>query len=262
MISRGEVGGLTLAVLGHVVLFGLLSLSYLASNPPPIPNDPIEVTISDQVGLHSQAPVVSHEPPAALKAPEEGPPVPDTPPPQPAPDPQPATKPAPPKPAPAPDARTAASASKPAASAAPAKPQPRTRRPTGALDGLDIGASDKPSPSKSTAPPAARAGPEVQSALVAELARKLRPFWHSPTGADVDKLKTVVRVELDRGGNIVAIGDCQQKGTVTPSNRPQLDLHCENAKRAIRLAAPFNTFPAQYYDTWKTIFPSFDRNLK
>jgi outer membrane biosynthesis protein TonB len=223
-------------------------------------NTPIEVSITDEVGLESQAPVASHEEAAALKAPEEGPPVPDTPPPADTP-PEPTAKPQPiEKPAPAPDAAKMPPA-KPT-TAAVARPQPRNeRRPTGALDGLDIGVTDKPSDSRAATPPAAAVGAEARSALIAEISRQLRPHWKSPSGADVDKLRTVVEVHLDQSGAIVGdLGPCKQIGTVTPSNRPQVDLHCENARRAIRLASPFK-LPPNLYGAWKTIAPVFDKRL-
>ncbi|MEI9927265.1 MAG: hypothetical protein WDN44_05585 [Sphingomonas sp.] len=84
-----------MAVLGHLALFGLLSAGFLAVNTPTKSDEtPIEVSITDAVGLESQAPMPSHEEAAALKAPEEGPPVPETPPPTAEPDPQPISKPA------------------------------------------------------------------------------------------------------------------------------------------------------------------------
>jgi hypothetical protein len=46
----------------------------------------------------------------------------------------------------------------------------------------------------------------------------------------------------------------------TPSNRRQVKLHQEQAVRAVRLAAPFN-LPADFYDAWKVIRPTFDRRL-
>lgn len=202
MISRGEATGLVLAIAGHAGLFALLSMGFLAvSNPVKSDETPIEVSISDMVGLKSEAPVVTHEEAAALKAPEEGPPVPDTPPPSPA-DEQPVAKPQPqPKPAPAPDAAKAPLA-KPA-SAAAALTRPRNdRRPTGSLDGLDLGATDKPSNSRSTTPPAATAGPAVQAALSAEIIRQIRPHWSPPSGADSEKLRTTVHVRLAQDGSI------------------------------------------------------------
>lgn len=263
-MDRGEYFGLTMAIAGHVALFGLLSVGFLATpNPMKLEATPIEVAIVDDVGLTSTSPNPTMEEPAARLSPVEAPIEPDSAPPEPAAQPEPAAKPqpAPPKPAPAPNAKPQPP-SRPSA-APPSKPATnRNTAPTGRLDGIVNGLTDRASPSRSTTPPAAAAGPEVKASLIAELSRKLRPHWRSPTGADIDKLRTVVRVQLDENGGIVSIGDCQQKGTVTASNRPQVALHCENAKRAIRLAAPFSTFPKEYYNVWKVIFPAFDRNLK
>lgn len=266
-MDRGEGAGLTIAVLGHVVLFGLLSVGFLATpNPVRLVPAPIDVGLIEETALESTSPTPTSEAPAAKLSPVEAPVEPDSAPPEPAPNPQPVAKPqpTPPKPAPAPEAVKPAPKTPPKAAPAqaPSRPSNRPTAPTGRLDGLLNGISDKPTKSVSVTPPAAVAGPEAKSALKAELARKLRPHWRSPTGADVDKLRTEVRVALDEKGNILSIGECKQKGEVTPSNQPQVDLHCENAKRAIRLAAPFNTFPPEYYSVWKVIFPVFDRNLK
>lgn len=279
-MERGEGFGLTMAIAGHVALFGLLSAGFLATpDPVKLEPTPIEVAIVEDVGLTSTSPTPTMEEPAARLSPVEAPIEPDSAPPEPVEQPQPEAKPQPtppkpapapapnPKPAPKPPAKpSAAPPSKPATKPSAAPPsKPATNRntaPTGRLDGIVNGLSDRATPSRSTTPPAATAGPEVKASLIAELSRKLRPHWRSPTGADIDKLRTVVRVQLDQDGKIVAIGECQQKGTVTESNRPQVALHCENAKRAIRLAAPFSSFPKEYYNVWKVIFPAFDRNLK
>lgn len=266
-MDRGEGFGLTVAIAGHAALFALLSASFLAeADTVKLEQTPIEVAIVDDVGLTSTSPTPTMEEPAAKLSPVEAPIEPDSAPPEPVEKAEPAAKPqpTPPKPAPAPNAKPQPKPpAKPTSAAPPSKPTTnRTTAPTGRLDGIVNGLTDKPSTSKSTTPPAAAAGPEVKASLIAELSRKLRPHWRSPTGADIDKLRTVVRVQLDEDGKIVSMGECQQKGTVTDSNRPQVALHCENAKRAIRLAAPFSSFPKEYYNVWKVIFPAFDRNLK
>lgn len=264
MIERGEGMGLTMAVAAHVALFGLLSVGFLATpNPAKLEATPIEVALVDDVGLVSTAPVPTTEEPAAKLSPVEAPVEPDAAPPMPdKAEPVSRPQPTPPRPAPAPAAKPQPAAPRPTSAAPPSRPSTRTAQPSGRLDGIVNGLSDKATTSKSTTPPARTAGPEVKASLIAELSRKLRPHWRSPTGADIDKLRTVIRVQLDEGGKIVSMGECQQKGTVTDSNRPQVALHCENAKRAIRLAAPFSSFPTEYYNVWKVIFPAFDRNLK
>lgn len=281
-MDRREGVGLTVALVGHVALLGLLSASFLAAPKPLKPESvPIEVALVDEVGLESTAPDPSTEAPAAKLSPVEAPIEPESAPPEPVQQPEPVAKPQPapakpaPAPVPAPDPKPVKmpvkpappAPAKPAAKPAPASPpaaKPATKRPTaptGRLDGILAGLTDKPSTSKSTTPPAAKAGPEVKASLIAELSRKLRPFWRAPTGADADKLRTVIKVRLDKSGAIVGeVGECQQTG-ITESNRVQADLHCENAKKAVRLAAPFTTFPPEYYDTWKVIYPAFDWRL-
>lgn len=120
-MDRAERIGLGAAIVGHVVLFGLLSVGFLATpNPTELKPVPIDVSLVADVGLEAQAPA-SIEPPATSIAPEAGPPE-DAAPPEPEaapePEPQPEPEPAPPQPAPEP---------RPAPKPAPkAPPRPRT----------------------------------------------------------------------------------------------------------------------------------------
>lgn len=261
LIDRSEVSGVAVAVIAHVGLFGLLSVGFLATpNPLKLKSTPIEVTLTDTVGLDAEAPVLSKEAPKTQIALEEGPVEPNPTPPEPEHKAQPSKQSAVAAALPDPNAKATKNQKSPgqAPGATTAKPPQKS---TGLL-GRDFerGLTEQPTQGKSETPPAEKAGPEVQAALSAELARRLRPFWKPPSGADADKLRTVIRVELDRSGAVVSVGQCRQTG-ITPSNQAQASLHCENAKRAIRLAAPYSTFPAKFYDTWKVIFPAFDWRL-
>jgi outer membrane biosynthesis protein TonB len=131
--------------------------------------------------------------------------------------------------------------------------------PTGRLTGLLNGLSSRDTPSKVITPPAQKAGPAVAAGLAAEVRRQLKPYWKSPTGADVELLRTTVRVSLTRSGAIADIGAVTTSGQ-NASNSTQVKLHQEQAIRAVRLAAPFR-LPAEYYDEWKDIAPVFDRRL-
>jgi hypothetical protein len=131
--------------------------------------------------------------------------------------------------------------------------------PTGRLKGLLNGLSGRETPSQSTSPPAAKAGPAVAASLGAEVRRQLKPHWRAPTGADVELLRTTVRVSLSRSGAIADIGAVTTTGQ-NASNSTQVKLHQEQAIRAVRLAAPFR-LPAEFYDEWKEIAPVFDRRL-
>ncbi|MEP9359392.1 TonB C-terminal domain-containing protein [Sphingomonas sp. KR3-1] len=264
MIDKGEGTGLTVAVLGHVALFGLLSVGFLATpNPLKLKPTPIEVALVDQVALESTSPAPTSEMPAAKLSPVEAPVEPEPAPPEPAPNPQPIAKPQPaqPKPAPAPDAAKPAPRTPPKAAPAqaPARASARPVAPTGRLDGLLAGINDKPSPSKSVAPPAANVGPQVQAALKAEILRQIRPHWAPPSGADSDKLRTTVTVRLNEDGSLASDPRVTQTG-LTDSNRAQADLARERAIRAVKLAAPFK-LPPQFYSAWKVIAPVLYEDL-
>lgn len=296
-IDRREGTALGVAVIGHIALFGLLSVGFLSTpNPLKLEPTPIEISLTDEVGLKSEAPQIQKEAPAERLAETPGPVEPDTPPPAPQPDPQPVARPepTPPKPAPAPEPRPqpkpapkaqpqpkppapkAQPKAQPQPKAAPAQPkaQPKTAsqskaapttshsvaRPTGRLTGIVDGLTDQPSKGKATTPPATQVGPAVVAALRAEVMRQLRPHWKSPTGADIELLRTQVEIRLNRDGSLATPPRVIGQTGVTESNRPQADLHKERAISAAKLAAPFK-LPAEYYDAWKLLTPTFDRRL-
>jgi len=275
-VNRTEGAGLTVALIGHVALFGLLSVGFLATpNPMKLKPQPIEVALVDQVSLESTSPVPTSEEPAAKLSPVEAPIEPDSAPPEPepAPNPQPVAKPepAPPKPAAKPDAVKPApkppvqpSNAKPAPKApskpAPAQPTKRPVAPTGRLDGLLNGINDKPTKSASVTPPAAVAGPEVKAALSGAIIRQIRPHWAPPSGADSDKLRTTVTVRLNEDGSLAGEPRVTSQTGVTDSNRAQADLARDRAIRAVKLAAPFK-LPPQFYGAWKVIAPVLYEDL-
>ncbi len=284
-MDRAERTGLGVAVAGHVALFAALSLNLL--KPPDLPriaNDPIEVELVEDVALVSSAPSPSREAPpepapAPMAAPEPtpAPPIPAPPPPapvvksQPKPVEKPVAKPvarAPAKPAPAkqvakPQAR------KPVQTAARSQDTRERRRPDrpGLSRDLVSGLSDtpakptaRPGRAASNATPAQTAGPAVQASLGAEIRRQLKPHWKSPTGADVELLRTTLSVSLNRDGSLAGTPSLVSQSGVNDSNRTQAKLHVDQAIKAVRLAAPFK-LPAEFYDAWKEIRPSFDRRL-
>jgi len=169
-MDRSEKIGLGVAVVGHVVLFGLLSIGFLdAPELPKIQQQPIDVSLVPDVALEATAPQ-SVETPAESVAPDEGtpedaaPPAPEEAEPEPKPDPVPPApqpKPAPPKPAPKPQ---------PAPEPKPEpKPQPKP----------------KPAPPKPAAKPAPVAKPAVKPQPKPEKAppTKAAPAKSAPTKA-------------------------------------------------------------------------------
>ncbi len=168
-MDRSEKIGLGVAVVGHVMLFGALSLGFLDAPelPKKIEQQPIDVSLVPDVALEATAPQ-SVETPAESVAPDEGapedaaPPAPEEAKPEPKPDPVPRApqpKPAPPKPAP-----------KPQPTPEP-KPQPKP----------------KPAPPKPVAKPAPVPKPVVKPQPEAEKAppAKAAPAKSAPTKAAV-----------------------------------------------------------------------------
>jgi outer membrane biosynthesis protein TonB len=171
-VERGEKIGLGLAVAGHVLLFGVLSVGFLATpNPVKLKQNPVEVSLVKDVALEAAAPQQTEAPSQAVAPdvgePEEAPPPAEAPPqpvpapvpePAPQPEPKPVAKPAPPKPAPPKPAPKPAPAPKPVP-----KPQPKPKPAPPAAEK----ATAKPAPkkqesaaasSKSSAAPAASKG--------------------------------------------------------------------------------------------------------
>jgi outer membrane biosynthesis protein TonB len=112
MMERSEKTGLGIAAAGHLLLFGALSLGWLARSTLPVPQPPaIDVSMVDKVGLVAQAPQ-STEAPQEAKAPEVGK-LEQAPAPKPEPKAEPEPEPAPPVPQPK--------------AAPPPKPEPKAK---------------------------------------------------------------------------------------------------------------------------------------
>jgi outer membrane biosynthesis protein TonB len=261
VIDRGDISGFTVAAIGHAGLIALVLLLSPKGDAKALhpTNPPIEVTLTDEIALDATVTDPGEEDPAARLSPIEAPVEPDAAPAEPD---KPEVAPQPiPKPAPAANARDRSRPDRPSAAPNTSRSQPsQTPKPSGALDGLNLTApGSKANNSTSERQPPAPIGAAVRSSLAAEVLRQIKPYWVPPSGADSEKLRTSVRVSLDRSGNITQLGNCTQSG-MTASNQPQLALACENAKRAIRRAAPFR-LPDQFYDAWKTIEPTLYEDL-
>ena len=71
-MDRAEKVGLGIAVAGHLVLFGLLSVGFLSTpNPEKLQQTPMEVSLVKDVGLEATAPQAV-TPPAQSDAPDQG----------------------------------------------------------------------------------------------------------------------------------------------------------------------------------------------
>lgn len=290
MMDRTERLGLGVSTAGHVLLFGALSLGLLQTSVTMPPRQPtIEVSLADSVALESRTTQPATQTPETAQAPEIGDYEPDAAPPEPAePVPAPlappappveapprprAVQPAPPKPRETPSktppkASTKEAVKTPAPKASPSpkattKPAPQRGSRLGRdfLKGLD---SDAP-PSRKPAPTAganAPMGAVAARALNAEINRQIRPYWRPPSGADADRLVTLLSVHLDEDGKVIGRVEVVGQEGVTPSNRAQADLHAERAVQAVMRASPFRNLPPEYYDQWKWLKPlRFDARL-
>lgn len=156
-MDRADAAGLSVATIGHVALFGALSLGIAASIPPkPVPPPAMEVEFVDTVALESAAPVAEAMPQSEapeIGAPEEAAPAPaPVPVAEPLPTPPPvelAPPPPPPPPAPAPAPAPAPVAVRKPVPKPVAKPKPVAAKPVPAkAKPVAKPAPTKPAPTK------------------------------------------------------------------------------------------------------------------
>ena len=236
--------GLIIAAVLHIALIAFL----LVRPPVPEPAAPAErmtVSLVEDVGLESVAPMPVPESRAAVAPTLSDVPVPSTPP-------------------PAPPTRSVRSVEaipqpKPTQRSAP-RPEP-TRAPSGGSRiGADFlagkGASDR---TEETRAPGTRPGAQATASIQQAVARQIKPHWAAPQGADAEKLVTVLAFDLNRDGSLAGRPRVVSQSGVTEANATQKALHAERAIRAVQLAAPFD-LPDEYYDSWKRITSwTFDR---
>jgi outer membrane biosynthesis protein TonB len=298
-LQHEEKIGLGVALLLHGALVAVLLQQAVRTEVLTFP-ERMDVSLVSEVGLESAsrdpvpesrqqiAPTLGEAappPPPAEAEPAPAPPpkpervqvVPPPPPtakpqPRPTPRPTPTAKPSP-KPSPKPSAKPSSapsakpsSAPNPRASAAPAPratPAATTARKAGGsrigddfLEGKGSSAT-----SNETRAPAAAFGAADRAALSSAITRQIRPHWNAPSGADAEKLVSIVSWDLNPDGTLKGRPRCRvEAASITDSNQPQAGLHCERAIRAVSLAAPFD-LPEQFYDRWKALEWQFDRRL-
>ncbi|AQR75826.1 hypothetical protein BXU08_10560 [Sphingomonas sp. LM7] len=275
-MTRGEAGGLAVAAVGHVALFVLLAGRFLpAPNADTLKPQPIAVSFAEDVGLESTAPVLSSEEEAAKKSPVEAPVEPDSAPPEPVSEPEPVAKPqpAPPKPAPAPAAKPKpappakpAPPSKPAppakAAAAPSSANPRQQprrdvRPTGNLDGLDLGRTNNRNNGTATTPPAAVMSTQAAANIGSAIQRQVQPCANRQVnpGPGADQIRVTVNLRINRDGSLAGPPRIVGHTGVDDENRRYVE-RVDDAVRAIFAAcSPLRGLPAELYEVpngWKS----------
>lgn len=289
-MTKNEGVGLAVAAIGHVALFAILSVVWLAK-PVPLPTPkPIEVSLVDAVALDQQAPPAP-EPPAQSTAPDQGPPE-DAPPPAKAP--ALAPDPAPPKPQPAavpppkPAAKPVPSVNKPVAekvekpakakaapvkaAAPPAKAVAATKaaganskatkaKATGSLldDDFRKGLSQTPSKAKSPdAAPGATMDAKAAADIGSAIRRQVQPCADRQVnpGPGASRIVVTIALSLNRDGSLAARPSVSgDHGGVDDENRRYVDAVDRNAIATFSGCAPLRGLPPELYDVprgWKT----------
>lgn len=263
-MNRTEGAGLTVALIGHLALFGVLSVGFLATpNPMKLKPQPIEVTLADKVALESAAPVISDEPQKVDFAPELTPGAPQPAPAEPEPEPEAAKpNPAPPKPAPAPKPDTKPQPpSKPVK--APANPNPKpqpNRKPNLDLDSVikDIrGGGPKPNTATNPNPPAAVMSAAAAANIGSAIQRQVQPCADrqvSP-GPGAERIRAVVNLRINRDGSLAAPPRITGHDGIDDSNERYV-TRVDDAVRAIFAGcSPLRGLPLELYDVpngWKS----------
>jgi hypothetical protein len=262
VINRSEGAGVTVAIAGHVVLFGLLSVGFLATpNPLSLRSDPIEVSITDDVGLESQVLEASTEDPKTQYSPEQGPVEPE-PEPAEASEPEKVKKPEPTtRPEPDPNAKTI-KLTKSEQSSMRKQTERGQRKSTGQLGAeFEKGLTAEATKGESTKPPGTNVGPVSQSSLIAEIRRQVMPYWQPLGGLDARDIKTYVRIRLTKQGTLIGAPEIVKQENVTSNNRGPASILQQRALAAIKAASPIDTakLPAEHYDAWDDVTLVFDR---
>jgi len=248
-MDRAERTGLWIAVIGHALLFGALSVSLLSPKPKlPPANPPIAVDLVDAKSLVSAAPDAVHQA-SAPPAPSEAPAEPETPTP----------------PAQKPDSRKAAQA--PSDKPTPTTPR-QSRLGSSLASQLSRAASREsanPGTGRGTAAqgsgtPAARTAAQLEASFIQALFSQIKRYWRAPTGVDAELLRTSLVVTLRPDGSVGSITIKSQSGE-NENNANLKALHAERAASAIRRAAPF-ALPPEHYAIWQSMELTFDKRLK
>ena len=289
-LAQRERVAIGFAIIAHLALFALFSLSWGAPEEP-IDNPPMAVDLVAEIAPVSTAPEPATEEPAARRGetdsdevePVPAPPVPKliprVQPPPPTPrraEPVPAPRPAPraerrPPPPPSRDTSErrrpdrpavttpSRAATPPASTRQPTRPA-RDTRPAGNPLGdiADAVARDSSRDARGTNAPAAQTSAEVRQSITVAVDREIAPFWQRnvPSGVDVEQLRVVLEISLNRDGSIASIRQTGELSGRTESNQPQQARFVEQAIRSVRQAAPF-TLPEDHYDSWRVVRQPF-----
>jgi outer membrane biosynthesis protein TonB len=273
-MDRSEKTGLGVAIVGHVVLFGLLSVSLLWRHPPTFSRPPMDVTLSTEAAMESAAPEITQNP-AQSQAPTVGPPEeaaesapspmtqaepqPTPPQPQPAPAPKPAdvAQPQPPKKQPAEKPKPQPASKK---SKGEAKTETKSKE-RGSLLGPNFlkGITAEKSDSRTQAPRASKIGPQDIANIAGLIKRQVQPCYAlgALKGTSAMSIVTVLRLQFRRDGSVASATMSGQSG-VSGDNRQYAQQMAELSRRAVLRCSPLKGLPENLYEGgWEDIEMTF-----
>ena len=267
---RTEDGvGLIVAITLHALLVAALLWQFAFTTPQMLTPERLTVSLATEVSLDSTAPDPVPESRAAI-APtlsEEPAPAPETAPDEAVSEVTPATTPPPTPSQTRSNTRTPARQTERSRPDRQSRPAPTPSRTPTRRGGSQIGddflaGSGGSTNTTETRIPANQIGRSARASLQQAINRQLQPHWSAPNGLDAELLVSTVSWRLNEDGSLRGSPSCRtDSSTINASNRPQAELHCDRAIRAVRQAAPFD-LPDEYYEAWKNITSwRFDRRL-
>ncbi|HEV2865803.1 MAG TPA: cell envelope biogenesis protein TolA [Allosphingosinicella sp.] len=265
-MDRAEAAGFGVAVVGHGALLLALTLGLARMVAPP-PQDSIEVSFVDEVGLTSASPQPAQQPPEQGMAPEAGPtedaapaPLPEPIPPMPEPRPEPPQpRAAPPEPRPQPKQATPTPPrQRPRAQPTPQRPAPPQRsagtgeRNRRSLIGPDLlkGLGRDPSPSRSRQAPAATMSARAAADIASAIARQVQPCADRQVdpGPGASRIVTALNLRLNRDGSLAARPRVVRQTGLDDENSRYADRVADLAIRSFVECAPLRGLPAELYE--------------
>ncbi len=281
-MDRAEGAGLGVAVIGHVALFGLLSVGFLATpNPMKLESTPLDVSLVDEIALRSAAPSAV-EPPAQSLAPEKGAPE-DAPPPS---ESVAVTEPSPPVPAP-----KAAPPPTPSEISRPQPPQPprrrpdrtagerpdaasnsnsrasgtdrnaRAERPRGSRLGDDFlkGITDTPQKGVSQTPRAQAISATAVASIGDAIKRQVQPCADRIPipGPGSNLIISKLRLQMRPDGSFAARPELRGQSGINAENQRYARRVAELAASAMTACAPYELPEALYEGGWKDIIINY-----
>ncbi len=260
-MDRADGRGLSVAVIGHLLLFAALTLS-IAHRVPPVHPAPevMDVQLVDAVGLRSAAPQPATEAPREMQAPDQGPPA-EAPPPTPsAAPPQPTqAKPTPTAPSPAPAKKPKPSArplsdilkdvrSKARTEQAGSDAQAKADRATAAKVGTLLKGVIGASAGKGETARAPISGPAMNG-LAAAIKRQVQPCYElgGLGGTPAMQIVTTLRLRYNPDGSVAGNPQIVEQTGINAANRAYAQQIAEVARRAVLRCAPVH-LPAELYE--------------